>query len=146
MVMADAVLNEVTLVLFPSFLGATIGNDSRSIGLADTPAEAAERDKANEAEQAAARRAGLTIESIPGPDGASWRVFLKSDAMSASELLAPDGNTLTPTGHQRVESFVREVLTAVGQWVARSEEDRAVLASPAVEVGTVSVIKGNPLV
>jgi len=156
----DVPRNRVLLAAFPSFLGSTTGagipmpTDEQMAAMRrgeEVPASevpivggnAKAREAAAAAEQRIAAENGLTQRGIPGPDGAKWSVYLQGFSMPAPEFLEADGHTLTASGAQRMERFVRGVVTAAREWVPST--DGAHRGDVVIQIQRKSPVTGLPL-
>jgi len=141
LVLLDVPRERVLLAAFPSYLGSTTGagipmptmeqhdamRRGESVRAGDVPVIGGDENLRNEAaaaEQRIAAENDIHQQSIFGPDGAKWSVYLQEFSLRPSGLLEADGHTLTIDGARRVERFVRGVVMAAREWVPANDESR----------------------
>ncbi|MGV9195291.1 CFI-box-CTERM domain-containing protein [Microbacterium sp. MC2] len=141
LVLIDVPRERVLLAAFPGFLGMTTGagipmpteeqreamRRGEKVSASDVPILGGDkglRAAAAAAEQRIAAESGVRQVGILGPDGDRWSVYLQELPARAPDFLEADGHTLTQQGAQRVERFVRGVVTAAREWVPEGDGSR----------------------
>jgi len=133
MMLVDVPRERVIIAAFPSFIGPTVGNSTRSLsdmphlGLSDGTSEAIDepipdigqqiRYLASSTESEILAGFGLRMLSIKAEDGSPWRIVLQEFDASPSEVLSSDGDSLTQLGAAKVENVVRGAVTAAASWL-----------------------------